>query len=191
MNARLRHGLFWLALLLGVGSLLQAAYIPLKGWLAQVLLESAWERRRADGVPARPWPWADTMPVARLRQARLGVDQIVLAGVSGRVLAFGPGHVTGSAPPGQFGNVVLSAHRDTHFAWLRALRPGEPLSLEDVQGVVRRYRVAELSIVDQSAVELLEPDAGDRLTLITCFPFDAVDPGTRQRYVVTAVAQPF
>ena len=190
MNARLRHGLFWLSLLLGVAGLLQAAYIPLKGWLAQVLLESAWERRRADGVPARPWPWADTMPVARLRQARLGVDQIVLAGASGRVLAFGPGHVTGSAPPGRVGNVVLSAHRDTHFAWLRDLRPGEPLSLEAVNGAVRRYRVARLSIADERAVELLERGAGDRLTLITCYPFGAVDPGTRQRYVVTAVARP-
>ena len=190
MTGRLRHGVFWLALLAGVAGVAQAAYIPLKGWLAQVLLESAWERRRADAIAARPWPWADTMPVARLRQARLDVDQIVLAGASGRVLAFGPGHVTGSAPPGSVGNIVLSAHRDTHFRWLRSLRAGEELSLESADGVLRRYRVADMTIRHEGAVDLLERDAGDRLTLITCYPFDAVDPGTEQRYIVTAVPQP-
>ncbi len=183
----MRQGLFWLALVAGTVGVVQAAYIPLKGWLAQLMLESAWERRRADGLAVRPWPWADTLPVARLRQTRLGVDQIVLAGASGRVLAFGPGHVTGSAPPGGVGNIVLSAHRDTHFRWLRLLRAGEELSLEGADGVQRRYRVADLAIHHESAVDLLERDAGDRLTLITCYPFDAVDPGTEQRYVVTAV----
>ena len=187
MSGRLRRGLFWLTLAAGVVGVAQAAYIPLKGWLAQELLEAAWERRRADGVAARPWPWADTTPVARLRQTRLDVDQIVLAGASGRVLAFGPGHVTGSAYPGRAGNVVLSAHRDTHFRWLRALQPGEGLSLEDVDGGLRHYRVADLAIRHERDVNLLEPDAGDRLTLITCYPFDALDPGTERRYVVTAV----
>ena len=190
MSGRLWQGLFWLALAAGVAGVMNAAYIPLKAGLAQALLESAWERRGTDGVAARPWPWADTVPVARLRQARLDVDQIVLAGASGRVLAFGPGHVTGSTPPGRVGNVVISAHRDTHFRWLRSLQAGEQLSLESAGGVVRHYRITDLAIHDERAVHLLERDAADRLTLITCYPFAAVDPGTSQRYVVTAVPRP-
>ena len=66
-------------------------------------------------------PGADMRPLARLRQPRLDVTQVVLDGASGRVLAFGPGHVTGSALPGVNGNIVISGHRDTHFRWLRDL----------------------------------------------------------------------
>ena len=50
-----------------------------------------------------------------------------LAGVSGRTLAFGPGHVDGTPLPGDPGNSVLSGHRDTHFAFLRELRSGDIL----------------------------------------------------------------
>jgi sortase A len=46
--------------------------------------------------------------------------------------------------------------------------------------------VEEVSIVDQSDARVLEAGDGARLTLITCYPFDAVQHGTRQRYVVVA-----
>jgi len=175
----------------GAGLLLAAGYIPAKAWLAQVLLELAWERRQGGQADARPWPWADTIPLARLRQPRLGVDQIVLQGASGRVLAFGPGHVSGTANPGQAGNVVISAHRDTHFRWLAALRAGDELVLETAEGEMRHYRVAETTVHHESELGLLDPLAGDQLRLVTCYPFAAIRPGTPQRYVVTAPLQVF
>lgn len=178
------------ALLVGTGSLLASVYIPAKAWLAQVLLEAAWDRHQAGRPDIRPWPWADTGPVARLRQPRLGIDQIVLAGASGRVLAFGPGHVTSSAAPGSGGNIVISAHRDTHFRWLAAIRRGDVLLLESADRRVRRYRVASAEVRHESETELLNPLAGDRLRLITCYPFDGVAPGTPQRFVVTALPAP-
>ena len=58
---------------------------------------------------------------------RSDVDELVLAGASGRTLAWGPGHLDGSAPPGAAGNAVLSAHRDTHFRFLQRVVPGDPL----------------------------------------------------------------
>ena len=177
-----------LALLTGLVLLLHGAYIPAKAWLAQELLQRAWERRQAGESQARPWPWADTAPVARLGQPRLGIDQIVLDGTSGRVLAFGPGHVSGSAHPGEAGNVVISGHRDTHFRWLAALRAGDELTLQTHQGGRRLYRVRDAAVHHESEIELLDPLAGDQLRLLTCFPFDAVRAGTPQRYVVTALA---
>ena len=176
-----------LALLTGVACLAYGSYIPAKAWLAQRLLDSAWERQLAGGATARPWPWADTVPLARLRQPRLGVDQVVLHGASGRVLAFGPGHVVGSARPGEAGNVVISGHRDTHFRWLADLRPGDWLVLEAGDGHQRDYRVAETVVHDETDTGLLDPLAGDQLRLLTCYPFDAVTAGTRHRYVVTAL----
>ncbi len=175
-----------LALLIGAACLAYGSYIPSKAWLAQQLLDAAWERRVAGGAPARPWPWADTVPVARLRQPRLGIDQVVLHGASGRVLAFGPGHVVGSSRPGDAGNVVISGHRDTHFRWLAELRPGDRLLLETGEGQ-REFQVAETLVHDETDTGLLDPLAGDQLRLLTCYPFDGVTGGTRQRFVVTAL----
>jgi sortase A len=163
------------------------AYIPAKAWLAQRLLDRAWERRLEGDTEVRPWPWADTLPLARLRQERLGVAQIVLAGASGRVLAFGPGHVTGTARPGEPGNVVISGHRDTHFRWLADLRDGDRLSLDTHDGSSLGYEVVRASVHREDEIGLLDPLDGDQLRLLTCFPFDAVAPGTSERFVVTAL----
>lgn len=175
---------FWLGVLAGMSSLAYAAYIPAKAWLAQQLLVRAWQLSVEQGRPIRPWPWADTVPVARLRQRRLGIDQVVLDGASGRVLAFGPGHVSGTVRPGIPGNSVLSGHRDTHFSWLRELREGDRLTLETASGP-RRYGMASHAIVHESETALLGPEAGDRLQLLTCYPFDGLSAGTPYRYVVT------
>lgn len=175
-----------LALLFGLGCILYAAYIPAKAWLAQQLLEVSWQSRVDADSAVRPWPWADTSALARLRQPRLGIDQIVLAGASGRVLAFGPGHITGTAQPGARGNVVISGHRDTHFRWLQQLAINDSLILEMASGARRHYVVVRLSIHHESEVQLLDPEQADQLRLVTCFPFDAVRAGTTERYVVTA-----
>ncbi len=186
----MRRRLVLPALLVGVLCFGYAGYIPAKAWLAQRLLDHAWERRLAGSVQVRPWPWADTRPAARLVQPRLNIDQIVLDGASGRVLAFGPGHVVGSARPGERGNIVLSGHRDTHFRWLDRLVLGDELVLKTVDGGQRRYRVGRLAVHHESEVALLDAHAGDQLRLLTCYPFDAIDPGTTERFVVTAFPAP-
>lgn len=187
MNGVRRRVVFWTALMLAATSLAWASYIPLKATLAQLLLNWAWEKRQASDVAVRPWPWADTLPLARLTQPRLAVDQVVLAGASGRVLAFGPGHVTGTAAPGTRGNSVISAHRDTHFRWLAEVRRGDHLRVETPRGVMHEYEIVTTRVHHASDGYLLDPALGPRLTLITCYPFDAVDPGTPLRYVVSAV----
>ena len=187
MSRRILQAFSLVALLLGTGFLLYGSYIPAKAWLAQVLLNAAWNRQLAGAVDSRPWPWADTTPVARLVQPRLGVDQIVLAGASGRVLAFGPGHITGSARPGEAGNVVISGHRDTHFRWLARLRNGDELRMQAHDGRHRRFKVTGTAVYHESDIGLLDPLAGDQLRLLTCYPFDAIEAGTPQRYVVTAL----
>ncbi|MEO8431376.1 MAG: class GN sortase [Acidobacteriota bacterium] len=166
----------------------QGAWIHAKAALSQVLLHRAWGRTLAGERQVRPWPWADTWPVARLRLPSAGGDFIVLAGATGRTLAFGPGHLDGSAAPGGPGNCVLSAHRDTQFACLRRLRPGDAAILETSDGRQTTYRVQGFAVVDRKR---RIPDAapgGCDLTLVTCYPFDAIAPGGPQRYVVRASA---
>ena len=174
------------ALALGIALLAHGLWIPAKAVLAQVLLERAWDRARLGEEETRPWPWADHRPVARIRVPRLGVSAIVLEGATGGSLAFGPGHLAGSALPGAPGNAVVAGHRDTHFAFLRELRVGDALVVEPHRGAPRRYLVTAAAVVDERDTRVLAPTERPTLTLITCFPFDAATPGGPERYVVEA-----
>ena len=171
---------------LGFWQLGQGAYIPAKAWLAQELMQRAWVRTGAgEGRPA-PWPWADTWPVARLTAKARGVDLIVLAGGSGRTLAFGPGHLGASALPGEVGNTIIAGHRDTHFRFLKDVEPGELIRVETAAGQGHLYEVTSVDIVDSRKGSLLLDTQAAMMTLVTCYPFDAREAGGPLRYVVTA-----
>lgn len=174
-------------LLFGCYQLVGAGIIQAKAWLAPQLIERAWQRTLSSGVAGeRPWPWADTWPVARLELPARGVERFVLAGDSGNALAFGPGHATASIAPGEAGTTVIGGHRDTHFAFLREVNIGEIVQLQLPDGRHRRYRVARTGIVDASRESLRRDSLNDALVLVTCYPFDALLPGGPLRYVVTA-----
>ena len=183
-----KTGLLLVACLLcfGFWQLGHGAYIPAKAWLAQALMQRAWVRTGIGEGRATPWPWADTWPVARLTAKAGEVDLIVLAGGSGRTLAFGPGHLSASAMPGEIGNTVIAGHRDTHFRFLEDLQPGELLIVESDKGLKYRYRVIEADIVDSRTGSLLLDTDAAILSLVTCYPFDTRESGGPLRYVVTA-----
>jgi sortase A len=123
--------------------------------------------------------------VARLTVPRLAVDQIVLAGASGRTLAFGPALSPAGAAIGGAGTAVLSGHRDTHFTFLRELVAGDRIWLDTPQGRVA-YVIEQSSVVDARSARLATAGEGARLVLVTCWPFDAVEPRGPWRYVVEA-----
>lgn len=173
-------------LCLGFWQLGQGAYIPAKAWLAQELMQRAWTRTGTGEIRATPWPWADTWPVARITARSGEVDLIVLAGASGRTLAFGPGHMGASAMPGETGNVVIAGHRDTHFQFLKDVQHGELLKVESTKGVQHLYKVVGVDIVDSRKGSLLLDTDAAMLSLVTCYPFDARESGGPLRYVVTA-----
>ena len=167
----------------------QAAWLHAKAGLGQHLLVRAWDEARDAGAPVKPWPWADTHPVARLRAPAHDVDLLVLDGANGRTLAWGPGHVAGSAAPGARGNAIVTGHRDTHFAFLRDVKRGDAIEVETTDGAVRRYRVERTLVADKAALKLPADGRATTLALVTCYPFDAVDPGTPLRYAVVARAE--
>ena len=82
----------------------------------------------------------------------------------------------------------MAGHRDTHFAFLEHLGVGDRLWLETPDGAMHRYGVRGKGVVHESDTSPLEPAAEPVLTLVTCFPFDAIQPGGPLRYVVRAVA---
>ena len=188
MRGVARPGYLVVAALLALGfwNLGQGAYIPAKAWLAQELMQHAWLRVTAGEDRAAPWPWADTWPVARLTVKPRDVDLIVLAGGSGRTLAFGPGHLGASAQPGEIGNSIIAGHRDTHFAFLRDVEVGELIGVETTRGQGHLYEVVGVDIVDSRKGSLVLDTQQSMLSLVTCYPFDALEAGGPLRYVVTA-----
>lgn len=161
-------------------------YIHAKATLAQFLLERAWAQTLEGDSEVRPWAWADTWPIARLTAPDYGVDLIVLQGASGRTMAFGPGHVSGTAAIGADGLALIGAHRDTHFRFLEHLRPGDALRLQTADGAVHDYRVELTEIVDHRQATLPMIEGRSTVTLVTCYPFDTVAPGGPLRYLVHA-----
>jgi len=163
--------------------LTEQGWLAAKAGVAELLIERALRAHLRDGENHRPWSWADTHPIARLEVPRLNVRRRVLAGASGSSLAFGPGHVDGTAQPNRPGNCAVAGHRDSWFAFLEKLRIDDEIVVRARSGV-RRYRVTDIAVHRDSDVGVLEPGAETRLTLITCYPFDGLR-GSPWRYVVT------
>jgi sortase A len=174
-------------LLLAAGGLVlgRDAYLEAKGLVARRLIARAFAEHLKDGRLHRPWSWADTAPIALLEVRRLGVRRSVLAGASGTSLAFGLGHIDGTAPPNAPGNCVLAGHRDGEMAFLERVRRGDVLRLRTA-GASRDYVVDGIGVVARTDIAPLRAADADRLTLVTCYPFGALL-RSPWRYVVTAI----
>lgn len=168
------------------GSLLLArsAWVAAKGAVGEALIRRALAATLEDGAPRRPWRWADIHPVARLTVPRLGVVRPVLSNATGPALAFGIGHVDGTAEPGRPGTCVLAGHRDSWGAFLADLRSSDEIAIEAPWGRAA-YRVGAASVVrfDDGRVSAFGGD--DRLVLVTCWPFRGLL-HSPWRYVVVA-----
>jgi sortase A len=171
---------------LGLWQVSAGLYIHAKAWLAQKLIAQSWARTLEGSHEVRPWPWADTWPVARLRVPSADADLFVLADASGRSLAFGPGLLNESAAPGTRGNTIIAAHRDTHFTFLRAAPLGADVVLQTADGRMHRYRTVAAHVIDVRFEDLVVDTERPTVSLVTCYPFDAVLPGGPLRYVVVA-----
>ena len=165
---------------LGGGAAMQVG----KAWLAPVLIKRAWAVAADNGGAAPPpWPWADTRPVLRLTLPRLQVERYILDGANGRALAFGP---VLSNPGGVH---VVFGHRDTHFAFLEQVRVNDRLLVQPVNGPPVAYRVREIAVRDQNDIAIVSNGEEAPLVLVTCYPFDRLDPGGPLRYVLLAARE--
>ncbi len=170
-------------LILGASQIGHGIYIKAKAIVAQIMLEEAWARALSGEAAPKPWPWADTWPVAKITVPRLNQSAIVLESASGQAMAFGPGHMSNTPVPGARGISVISAHRDTHFRFLKDVEIGDQMHVTNADGVTHMFRVTETRIVhaDASGIDAYGP--GNLLALVTCYPFDSLTSGP-WRYVV-------
>lgn len=172
-----------------------ANWIQGKAIVAQQLLNSSWNKTLSDSKstdspkPAihKPWPWADTWPVAKLIVPQYDIEQIILAGDSGSSLAFGPGYSLASATPNTSGMTMISGHRDTHFKFLKDLKTNDTIYLQTTDKTIA-YKVYDFKIVDSNTFSLAADEREDTLVFVTCYPFNALSSGGKLRYLVYASA---
>jgi sortase A len=129
--------------------------------------------------------------VAHIVIPKIGVDKIVVEGVSLADLKRGPGHFPGSPLPGQQGNAAIAGHRTTYgapFNRLDELDEGDEIRVTTLQGTFR-YEVADTEgdgngwfAVQPEQVEVLDDAGDDRLTLAACHPKYSA----RERIIVVA-----
>jgi sortase A len=122
--------------------------------------------------------------LAKLKIPRLGTELYVVEGDGARELRRGPGHLAGTALPGQSGNCIIAGHRDTHFRVLKDIQPGDDIVIQTQTGQYL-YRVKRTHIVTPDDTTSLRPTTASELNLITCYPFYYVGSAPK-RFVVEA-----
>lgn len=199
-----------------VGTLLciQASWLPFKAWLSQQLINHSWQQSMTaqkhlqaqqqnhaqdntsphnlnsynltKQIAIKPWPWADTYPIAELVFQRLDKSIVVLNGGDPTTLAFSAGAVAPFNQPNVTKPFVVAGHRDSHFALLEDVTIRDIISLTDAQGQAQLFKVESIDIVDASAGQLSLIDNEQSLILITCYPFAGIGNDSDERYVITA-----
>jgi sortase A len=120
--------------------------------------------------------------IIRLQIPKIDLDAYVLEGSGRKQLKLGVGRITTSAIPGEIGNAVVTAHRDTFFRHIVELKKGDEI-------IVRRngermvFQMTSNKVVKPSDVSVLRATDFPQLTLITCYPTYYIGPAP-ERLVV-------
>jgi len=121
--------------------------------------------------------------LAVLKNPKLRLEAPVLDGMDDLTLNAGVGRITGTARPGQPGNIGIAGHRDGFFRPLKDIAKGDRIELVTRRGT-DVYAVDKVFITGPDDVSVLRP-AKPGLTLVTCYPFYFVG-SAPQRYIVQA-----
>lgn len=108
--------------------------------------------------------------IGHISVPRVGISSSILEGVNKNILAISVGHVSETTFPGDFGNVVLAAHRTSFFRGLKNIRIGDKIILKSYKGI-QYYQVRFIFVVNEKNITVLKDTGQSMLTLITCYPF--------------------
>jgi len=191
MHASKQAALIWCErslLAIGILALGWCAWVVSEAWMVQRADLIVFEQRAAlhlvTSVPSVVATTASGTPLAKLQIPRIGLSAVVLEGDDDRTLRLGPGHIAGTAMPGEEGNTAIAGHRDTFFRPLRNIRRGDEIVLVLGRGRFD-YRVSSLLVVTPDDLGVLAPTGHPSLTLVTCYPFSMFGHAP-QRFIVRA-----
>jgi sortase A len=149
---------------------------------SQKNLEAEWQRQAATvSIPGKA-PISPDQMLTRLQIPKIQVDAIVVEGASRRELSEGPGHMKQTAQPGESGNAVITAHRDTFFRHIYELNKGDQIQVRR-SGRTFIYEVTGRRIVMPEDISVIKPTDNPQLTLITCYPTYYIGPAPKRLVV--------
>jgi sortase A len=151
----------------------------------QQALRQQWlEQQQAAAVPTKAPAAAKDDGLTRVSIPKINLDLIVVEGTNHKSLRLGPGHLRNTPLPGEMGNSVISAHRDTFFRHIYELAKGDEIQVRR-DGRTYTFQVVGKKIVEPNDLSVVRNTEDARLTLITCYPTYYIGPAP-QRLIVTA-----
>ena len=155
---------------------------------SQQRLEAEWERQSAAAsTPGQAVIPPDQM-LTRVVIPKIGLDAIVVEGASRKDLSEGPGHMKETAMPGETGNAVITAHRDTFFRHIYELVKGDHVQVRR-GGRAFTYEVTGKKIVMPDDVSVIRQTPDPQLTLITCYPVYYIGPAPKRLVVFSRLIE--
>lgn len=151
----------------------------------QQRLEAAWEQQQKaapETSAANAQPMDDGL--IRLSIPKIDLSAIVVNGTTRMDLKSGPGKITGTPLPGEVGNSVISAHRDTFFRHIYELKPGDEIDVQR-NGQSLKFQVTGKKIVEPDDLSVLKQTEERQLTLLTCYPIYYIGPAPQRLVVVS------
>jgi len=184
-NLLVRGKLSAVLILTGIGLL---GYVGHEYWAMhreQMVLHRQWlEQQQSSAYPSNARTAAKDDGLTRVSIPKINLDVIVVEGASHKALRLGPGHLKDTPLPGEPGNSVISAHRDTFFRHIYELAKGDEIQVRR-NGRTYTFQVTGKKIVEPDDLSVIRNTADARLTLITCYPIYYIGPAP-QRLVVFA-----
>lgn len=174
------------ALLLGVGyRYARGAYDRDRARAEWAALEAHDAVASASALASAPThtTYAPGALVGRLLIPVVQLDEVIAEGVGDDELDAGPGHLPGSASPGEPGNAVISAHRDRHFHSLGRVVIGDTV-ITETRTARTTWVIVGRRIVGRYQPSLF-PSVQPELTLTTCWPIRYIGPAP-DRLILTA-----
>jgi sortase A len=162
---------------LGAGIAFAGWSLAFAGWQGQSNARAQWAGVNHEAGKPEPWTRI-SFP------AQGGQDFIAMDGATEDHLLRGPARVEWSAAPGEDGNCIIAAHRDTQFRILQDLKMGQQIQLER-GGQTYRYLVVDLQVVSPTDNRFYQATQAPMLTLVTCYPFSYFGKAP-QRFIVRA-----
>jgi len=124
----------------------------------------------------------------RVEIPKINLDAMVVEGSSRKQLKIAPGHITTTPIPGESGNSVITAHRDTFFRHIYELNKGDEIMVRR-NGQVYKFQVIGKKVVDPDDVSVLTPTTDAHLTLITCYPTYYIGPAPERLVVFSKLVE--
>jgi len=161
--------------------IIKPSYYYLKGYCGEYILNKIWYNYKQNDT--KLLEFLNLEPIGKLIIEDINLDCIILKNINNRTLNYGLGKLSDGIKLYQSNkNIIIAGHRDSYFNKLKKINLGDEIVLEHIEGK-SKYLVELIKIVNPNNVECLSDYNFNKITLITCYPFQYIG-SAPLRYVV-------